>query len=312
LENDQLNLEKVELMVKTSETQLDLFKKYEFPKQCEVFLSAYSESLNKMRRTIRANRSKMAQAESRFQTAKRRYEIELGKKEDLERQLRACTITATTSGLVAYGDLNANSSSRYNESIEEGAAVRLRQTILTIPDMTRMGVTVNIHESQVKKIRVGQQALIQVDAEPGRVLAGRVAELAVLPDSASSRFTPNLKVYPCNIHIEGTHAWLKPGMNAKVEIIIQQLADVVYVPVQSIEVENDAHFCYVEMAGKLERRSVQTGSFNDDFIEVKDGLAAGERVALALPKRSLIPAAHVATGGQVEGAVKPKAAVALR
>jgi HlyD family secretion protein len=113
--------------------------------------------------------------------------------------------------------------------------------------------------------------LVQVDAEPGKVLQGTVAELAVLPDSASSRYTPNLKVYPCTIHIEGTHPWFKPGMNAKVEIIIQQLADVMYVPVQSIEVENDQHFCYVESAGKLERREITTGAFNDDFIEVRQG-----------------------------------------
>lgn len=286
LENDQVNLEKVALSVKTAETQLDLFKKYEFPKQCEEFLSAYREALNKLRRTYRANRSKMAQAESRFQTAKRRYDMELAKKEDLERQLRACTITATTSGLVAYGDLNASSYNRINESIEEGATVRLRQTILTIPDMAKMGVSVNVHESQVKKVRIGQPVLVQVDAEPGKVLQGTVAELAVLPDSASSRYTPSLKVYPCTIHIDGTHTWLKPGMNAKVEIIIQQLADVMYVPVQSIEVENDHHFCYVDRSGKLERREITTGSFNDDFIEVRQGLNPGEMVALSLPKRT--------------------------
>lgn len=285
LENDQVNLEKVTLLVKTAETQLDLFKKYEFAKQCETFLSAYREALNKLRRTVRANRSKMAQAESRFQTAKRRYDMELAKKEDLERQLRACTITATTSGLVAYGNLNA-SYNNYSESIQEGATIRLRQTILTIPDMTQMGVSVKVHESQVKKVRIGQPVLVKVDAEPGKILHGKVAELAVLPDSASSRYTPNLKVYPCTIHIEGTHPWLKPGMNAKVEIIIQQLADVMYVPVQSIEVENDQHFCYVESDGKLERREVTTGAFNDDFIEVQNGLHTGDTVALSLPKRT--------------------------
>lgn len=295
LENDQVNLEKVTLLVKTAETQLDLFKKYEFAKQCETFLSAYREALNKLRRTVRANRSKMAQAESRFQTAKRRYDMELAKKEDLERQLRACTITATTSGLVAYGNLNA-SYNNYNESIQEGATIRLRQTILTIPDMTQMGVSVKIHESQVKKVRIGQPVLVKVDAEPGKILHGKVAELAVLPDSASSRYTPNLKVYPCTVHIEGTHPWLKPGMNAKVEIIIQQLADVMYVPVQSIEVENDQHFCYVENEGRLERREITTGAFNDDFIEVQQGLHAGDIVALSLPKRtttgpSALPAA---------------------
>ena len=40
-----------------------------------------------------------------------------------------------------------------------------------------------------------QAGIADVDDEPGKVLEGRVAELALLPDSGSSRYTPNLKVY---------------------------------------------------------------------------------------------------------------------
>lgn len=309
LENDLVGYDKVQLAVKTSETALALFKKYEFSKQCATYLAAYREALNKLQRTIRSNRSRMAQAETKFSTAKRRYEMELAQRENLELQLKACVIRATQPGLVAYGDLNASASYNYNNSIEEGATVRLRQTMLTIPDMSQMGVRVNVHESQIKKVRIGQPVKVRVDAEPGKELDGRVAELAVLPDSSSSRYTPNLKVYPCTIHINGYHPWMKPGMNAKVEIIVDQLADVLFVPVQSIEVEQDHHFCYISNHGSLERREISTGLFNDEFIEVRDGLNGGEAVALALPKK-----AETDMGGQNksdqppegEGTAKPK------
>ncbi len=304
LENDQVSFDKVELSVKTSETALALFKKYEFSKQCATYLAAYREALNKLQRTIRANRSRMAQAETKFSTAKRRYEMELARRENLELQLKACVIKAPQSGLVAYGDLNASASYNYSNSIEEGATVRLRQTMLTIPDMSQMGVRVNVHESQIKKVRIGQPVKVRVDAEPGKELDGRVAELAVLPDSSSSRFTPNLKVYPCTVHIEGYHPWMKPGMNAKVEIIVDQLADVLYVPVQSIEVEQDHHFCYVSNNGTLERRQISTGLFNDEFIEVRDGLNGGEAVALALPKKA---EADMGGPARPEHEVTPKA-----
>lgn len=309
LENDQVTFEKVSLSVKTAETQLSLFKKYEFSKQCALLLSAYRESLTRLERTVRANRSKMAQAETRYQTSKRRYEMELSKTENLELQLKACTIKATQPGLVAYGDLDAGASYNYSNSIEEGASVRLRQTILTIPDMAQMGVDVKVHESQVKKVKIGQTALIRVDAEPGKVLEGRVAELALLPDSGSSRYTPNLKVYPATIHITGSHPWLKPGMNAKVEIIVDQLAEALYVPVQSIEVEEDHHFCYISSGGKLERRLITTGVFNDEFIEVREGLKSGELVALSLPKKAVTEDAKpdAATRPGQEPLDKPKA-----
>ncbi|WP_156346615.1 HlyD family efflux transporter periplasmic adaptor subunit, partial [Verrucomicrobium spinosum] len=288
LENDQVNFEKTKLAVQTAETQLDLFKKYEFPKQAEVALSAYQEALKKLQRTLRANRSRMAQVETKYRTAKRRYEVELSRKEELDRQLKACVIKAPVPGLVAYGSHSGNNGIRSNDVIEEGAAVRFRQTLLTIPNMSRMGVAVNIHESQLKKVRIGQHCRVTVDAEQGRTLEGVVAELAVLPDSGSSRYTPNLKVYPAVVHIDGTHDWLKPGMNAKVEIIVNQLDDILYVPVQSIEVENDHFFTYVNTGGTLQRREVETGSFNDQFIEIKGGLNLGEQVALAIPKRQVL------------------------
>lgn len=296
LENDQVNLEKVELAVKTAETELALFKKYAFSKQCSTLLAGYREALNKLQRTIRLNRSRMAQAETKFMTAKRRYEMELTQREDLEHQLSACVVKSLQPGLVAYGDLNASANYNYSNSIEEGATVRLRQTMLTIPDMSQMGVRLNVHESQVKKVRIGQPVKVRVDAEPGKVLDGRVAELAILPDSSSSRFTPNLKVYPCTVHINGYHPWMKPGMNAKVEIIIDQLADVLYVPVQAVEVEKDHHFCYIENGGSLERREISTGLFNDEFIEVRNGLAGGEAVALSLPKKSEVDMGPSAPG----------------
>ncbi len=283
LENDQVNFEKVQLSVKSATTELELFRRYEFTKQCTKLLSAYRESLNELQRTVRENRSRLAQVETKFQSAKRRYEMELAKKEDLQRQLKACVIKAEHEGLVAYGDISV--SSYYSrDPIEEGASVRFKQTILTIPDMSQMGVYVKVHESQVKKVRVGQPALVTVDAEPGKILEGSVSELAVLPDSSASRYTPNLKVYPSTINISGTHAWLKPGMNAQVTIIINQLADVMFVPVQSVEVAEDVHFCYVNTSSGLERREISTGLFNDQFIEIREGLEPGEAVALSLPK----------------------------
>ncbi|QIF04566.1 efflux RND transporter periplasmic adaptor subunit [Roseimicrobium sp. ORNL1] len=287
LENDQVNFDKANLAVHAATTQLDLFKKYEFPKQAELALSAYQEALTKLQRTLRANRSRMAQAESRFQTAKRRYEVELMRREDMERQLKACIIKAPVTGLVAYGS-HSGSAKFSNDTIEEGAGVRFRQTLLTIPNMSAMSVAVSIHESQVKKVRLGQPCRITVDAEPGKTLTGNLREMAVLPDSSSSRFTPNLKLYPAVVHVDGTHDWLKPGMNAKVEIIVNQLDDVLFVPVQSIEVENDHFFTYVKQGSSLERREVKTGSFNDEFIEIRSGLTHEDQVALAIPKRQIL------------------------
>ncbi len=114
-------------------------------------------------------------------------------------------------------------------------------------------------------------------------LTGSVTKVAVLPDSNASRYNPSLKVYPATIEIEGAHEWLKPGMTAKVEIIVHELENVVYVPVQSIFVEDDRHFVFVENGGKNTRRPVTVGEHNDEFIEILAGIEEGESVLLNTP-----------------------------
>jgi len=166
------------------------------------------------------------------------------------------------------------------ERIREGATVRERQAIITIPDTTRMSVNVKIHESYIKKVRKGLKARITVDAFPDEVLTGEVTKVGVLPDSQNRWMNPDMKVYLTTIAVDGTHEWVKPGMSAKVEILVKNLGDVLYVPVQAISPSNGKQICYVSQGFKPERREVEVGEFNDEFIEVKNGLKEGERVLL--------------------------------
>ncbi|MEM7146029.1 MAG: HlyD family efflux transporter periplasmic adaptor subunit [Verrucomicrobiota bacterium] len=284
LENEAVALDKKRLDVKTAETALELFRKYEFNKMAEQYLSVFEEALQKLNREKREAEARIAQADVKFKSAKRRFELEEKEKEDLEYQLSRTIIRAEIPGLVAYGGEETNYyKSRYYDPISEGVEVRYGQPIITIPDMTKMAVTVNIHESYVKKVDIGQPARVTVDAEPGKILTGEVAELAVLPDSANMRYNPNLKVYPAAIHIDGTHDWLKPGMTAQVEIVVNEISDALHVPVQSIFVVNDEHFCFVKDGGRVERRPVEVGDFNDEFIEINSGLEEGELVFLSPP-----------------------------
>ncbi len=284
LENEKVALEKAKLAVKTAETELDLFRDYEFPKEAEKMLSMFEEALLELVREKREAMAQAKQAESSFRSRKRRYELELKKGKDLQEQLASCIIRAEKPGLVAYGGGNDNYySSRYYEAISEGATLKTGQPIITIPDMANLAVDINIHESHIKKIELGQKALISVEVIADQSLTGSVTKVAVLPDSNASRYNPSLKVYPATIEIDGAHDWLKPGMTAKVEIIVEQLDDVLFVPVQSIFVEDDKHFVFVESGGKRRRRSVTIGEHNDEFIEVMSGLEEGDIVMLNTP-----------------------------
>jgi HlyD family secretion protein len=287
LQRDEIAFENSRLKVQTAETARDLFLKYEFTKSAEESLSKYAEAVRELDKARRVAISRLAQARAKLRSAEGQHEVQLRQKKDLNEQLEKCTLRARKSGLVVYGG-NRDDMIFYGgeERIREGASVRERQAIITIPDTTRMSVNVKIHESYIKKVRKGQKARITVDAFPDEVLTGEVTKVGVLPDSQNRWMNPDMKVYLTTIAVDGTHEWVKPGMSAKVEILVKNLGDVLYVPVQAISPGNGKQICYVAHGFKPEQRAVEVGEFNDEFIEVKSGLKEGERVLLRQPGSS--------------------------
>ncbi|MGA4644685.1 efflux RND transporter periplasmic adaptor subunit [Limisphaera sp. 4302-co] len=283
LQRDEIAHENSRLKVQTAETARALYLKYEFPRTAEETLSKYLDAIRELDKTRRQALARLAQAEARLRSAQAQYQVQRRQLEDLQNQLTKCVIRAQRPGLVVYGSGRDDAVFRGEEAIREGATVRERQTIITIPDMTRMAVNVRIHETYIQKIHKGQKARITVDAFPDRILSGEVTRVAVLPDSQNRWFNPEMKVYNTTVTIQGTHEWLKPGMSAKVEILVDRLEDVLYVPVQAVVPSEKGHVCYVLRGRRAEPVPVQIGQFNDEFIEIRQGLQEGQQVLLHPP-----------------------------
>lgn len=291
LERDEIAAENARLKVQTAKTARDLFLKYEFYKSSEESLSKYAETVRELVRARKAAISKLAQARAKLKSSQGQFNIQSRQRKELGEQLDKCTIKAVKPGLVVYGR-GGDEMMFYGgeERIREGATVREQQPIITIPDMSKMSVRVRIHESYIKKVKKGQKAKIRVDAYPDQELTGEVTNVGVLPDSQNMWLNPDMKVYLTTITLTGTNDWLKPGMSAKVEILVNRLEDVVYVPVQAVSPHAGKQVCYVTRTGTPERREVEVGEFNDEFIEIKNGLKEGENVLLrAAEKRDEAP-----------------------
>ena len=290
LEAEELNLNKARNKMEQEETSLKLYIQYTFPKEAEEKLSDYENAVMSYQRQVKENIAEKAQEAARYSSAERKYNLERVKLADVNEQIELATIRAQRPGLVVYGASDQNSMryrSNSQEAIQEGATVRERQSILTIPDMREMAVKVNIHESAVQRVAVGQTVKVSVDAFPDEELTGVVTKVAVVADSANSFMNPDLKVYPTTIKIDGTHEWLRPGMSAEIEILVRSLEDVVYIPIQAVTYFDEKRVVYVSNRGRPERREIEVGTFSDSFIEVTSGLAEGEEVLLLPPQQSL-------------------------
>jgi HlyD family secretion protein len=303
VEKDELSLQRAQINLASAETARDLFIKYEFPKTAEKLFSDYVEGLRRLEVARRAAASKIAQATARLRSAEAQFELQSRKKRELHEQIEKCVMRATQPGLVVYGEGNGDYW-RNDNRIEEGAMVRERQVIITIPDTSVMTVEVKVHESQVKSVAVGQRARIVVDAYPDRPLSGEVVKIGVLPDSQNRWMNPDLKVYNTTVRIDGTHDWLKPGMTAEAAIQVKRLDDVVQVPLQAVNPTEDGHVVYVRTATGVTPQKVQIGEFNNTFIEIKSGLTPGQTVLLISPEGSGTSKAKPAGEGEGEEEAK--------
>ena len=283
LESDEIKVENLRLKVQTAETARSLFRKYEFPKTTEENLSKYAEAVRELGRARKGAVSKLAQAEAKVKGSEGRYNLEAKQRQELTDQLDKCLIRAKKPGLVVYGGGNMNYFYYGQEQIREGALVREQQPIITIPDLSKMSVKVRIHETYIKKIKKGQTVRVTVDAFPDKLLEGEVSKVGLLPDSQNRWMNPDLKVYQTTITVTGVHDWLKPGMSAKVEILVNHLENVVYIPIQAVSPVDSKQLCYVATGLRHDRREIEVGEFNDEFIEIKRGLKEGENVALRVP-----------------------------
>ncbi|MGA2172458.1 MAG: efflux RND transporter periplasmic adaptor subunit [Sedimentisphaerales bacterium] len=282
LQTDKLSVEGLEIKFGQAKTVLDLFKSYDFSKQTQKLLSDYCEAKRDLERTYAKARSQLAQAKARLESAKATFDLQQERLNKTQKQLAACTIKAPAPGLVVY---RSSSDYWYSERpIEVGATIQQREEIMSLPDTSEMTVEISVHESSITKVQPGQLAKITIDAFPDKTFTGKVLKIAPLPDQRRSWLSPDLKVYTTQVSIDGSYDFLKPGMSAKVEITVEQLDNVIIVPVQVVANRGGKKVCYCITERGTKEREVKTGSFNDTFVQIVEGLQPGEEVLMNPPR----------------------------
>ena len=235
-------------------TKLDSLEKYSKEKM-----------LQQLRSTMRAAKAKLASFEASLELEKTRLDRE-------KLQLENCVIRADTSGMVIFPSMAAW---KDTPDITEGAVVREQQTLLVIPDVSKMQVKVGIHESKVDRLKVGMPAKVQLQ---DLVLEGEVSEIAEVTRPAGW-WTGNLVKYDTKVAIK-PHAGLKPGMSAIVDVVLAKHENVLTIPVASIIEGKDGFTCWIETEQGAKKRVIRLGDTNDEFTVVLDGLAEGDQVVL--------------------------------
>jgi HlyD family secretion protein len=187
--------------------------------------------------------------------------------------------------------------------------------ILRLANLNEMEVSVDVSETDIVRVNVGDTADIEVDAWLGRTFSGVVTEVANSSNLTSAVSTDQVTNYTVKVRIsrdsykdllEGKaidYSPFRPGMSATVDIRTRRTSGVLTVPIQAVTTrdsvksddskkDDDAQktvaelnasgkineVVFVLVDGKAKLRRVKTGIQDSQYIEIKEGLKEGEEI----------------------------------
>jgi cobalt-zinc-cadmium efflux system membrane fusion protein len=142
----------------------------------------------------------------------------------------------------------------------------------TISDMGAVWVLVNVYQSDLPKVRIGEPATIETDSYP-EPFHGRISYLAPALD-------PNTRTLAARVVTVNRGLELKKDMYVTVLLDAGAIPNALVVPVDAVLRTSDNHpFVYVQVgADQFARRLVETGQMQGNVIQITSGLKAGEKV----------------------------------
>lgn len=244
--------------------------------------------------TIKQNEYNLEKAKRAYEQAKENYKIKLEQNKakmrevdaDLRKKLRELhsmeavgdqfTIMAPEPGMVVYAK------GFDNKPIKAGSQINTWDpTVATLPDMTTMISKTYINEVDVRKVKVGQEVELGLDAFPDKKLTGRVISVA---NVGEQRPNSDAKVFEAIIQIDGTDNTLRPSMTTSNRIIVNEMDSVIYIPLECLHSKNDSITYVFKKSGlKTVKQEVQVGASNDNSSVILSGLEDGDKIYLSVP-----------------------------
>lgn len=168
-----------------------------------------------------------------------------------------------------------------NSKFQMGDQCWSSQQLIQLPDLSKVKAKVNINEVDISKVTKGLKVQVRPDAFSDSTFTGYVATVANLAQNKDNK--SSIKVFPVEIVINEYNKNLLPGLTVSCRIIVDEIPDVKYIPLEALHVEGDKSYVYKKSVSGYEKIEVQTGFTNSDYVIIESGLDKGDKVALIDP-----------------------------
>ncbi|MCS6945300.1 MAG: efflux RND transporter periplasmic adaptor subunit [Sutterellaceae bacterium] len=179
-----------------------------------------------------------------------------------EARLAKTRLTAPFDGLVGI------------RNVSVGDFVRDGADLVNIEDIAQLKVDFRLPERYLPQLKVGLAVEVSADALPGSRYRGVI-------DAINPRVDASGRSLEVRARLANTDGRLRPGMFARVRVIVGERAAALLVPEEAVVPLNDDFFVYTVEDGKARRVRVKLGVRRDAMVELLEGVKAGDLVVTA-------------------------------
>ncbi len=203
---------------------------------------------------------KMEETESQHAALAEQLTAARAQLERAERNLRRTRVLAPVSGRIDQRMASA------------GDWIELGKPVFQITTSTALRVRLPFPENVAARIRSGQKVLLTTPTAPGRAVEGVIAQLRPQVGSGS-------RTFDAIVEVKNPGDW-KPGASVDGGVVVETRRGAITVPEVSVVLRPAGAVVYRVADGKAIQHIVKTGARADGQVEILEGIAAGETVAL--------------------------------
>ena len=169
--------------------------------------------------------------------------------------------------------------------------------LLTIADMSVVEAVMEVDETDIPSVKVGQHANVTIDAYPNQTFSGIVTEVGSSPIAQTAQQGGSQAVnFEVKVQVENPPAGVRPGFSCSADIITGTRAKTLAIPIQALVVREkpgsgagkpqDEEGVFVNNGGTAKFVAVKTGLTGDTNVEIVSGLNQGQQIVTG-PFRAL-------------------------
>ena len=170
----------------------------------------------------------------------------------------------------------------------EGDRAWAGASILELPDLSSIHLEARLDESDRGRLKVGQQALVKIEAVPGKDFIARVDLISVLARVDFSSGWPPVRNFDLGLVLSDPDPRIRPGMTATARIAADRLPNTTLVPSEAIFQKDGRPIVYRLNGSKFDEQSIEIVRRGREQAAVSGGVSAGDKLAVRRPEPDLI------------------------